>query len=146
MNRKISIAIACIAALLTAAPAAASTNGTLGATSQGSIQISVSVQNRAQITGLSDVTFGSVDPANEATSAQSVCVWSNTRTHAYSITASGSGVGNAFSLSNPEGTATATYAVAWADQAGATGGTALTPGTPLAGQVRGALTLVVAPQ
>ena len=48
------------------------------------------------ITGLSDVTFTNQDPATAASSAQSVCVWSNTATKAYTITATGSGTANAF--------------------------------------------------
>src|SRR4051812_41058508 len=74
--------------------------GTLGATSQGSILITASVPNRARITGLTDVTFASQDPNTAASGAQNVCVWSNTATKAYTITASGSGASSAFTLSN----------------------------------------------
>ena len=59
---------------------AAPTQGTLGATSTGSITINVSVPSRVQITGLTDVNFTNVDPAVTATNAQSNCVWSNTAT------------------------------------------------------------------
>lgn len=108
-------------------PAAAATDGSLGATSTGSVSITASVPNRARITGLSDVNFTNQDPATAATNAQDVCVWSNTATKGYTITASGSGAANAFTLSN--GSTTAPYSVEWAASAGATSGTALTAGT-----------------
>jgi hypothetical protein len=101
--------------------------GTLGATSQGSVLITASVPNRARITGLTDVTFASQDPNTAASGAQSVCVWSNTATKAYTITASGSGASSAFTLSN--GTDSAAYTVEWAGSSGQTSGTALSTGT-----------------
>ena len=109
------------------APASAATQGTLGATSSGSIGISASVPSRARITGLTDVTFTNQDPSIAASSAQNVCVWSNTATKAYTITASGSGAANAFTLSN--GTTTVPYSVEWASTSGQTGGTVLSTGT-----------------
>ena len=49
--------------------ASAATPGTLGATSTGSVGISATVPARVQISGLSDVAFGTVDPATAASSA-----------------------------------------------------------------------------
>ena len=62
----------------------AATQGTVGATSSGSISISLSVAGRVQISGLSDVAFVAVSPDAAAVSAQSLCVWSNTATKGYS--------------------------------------------------------------
>ena len=101
--------------------------GTLGATSQGSVLITASVPNRARITGLTDVTFASQDPNTAASGAQSVCVWSNTATKAYTITATGSGTASAFTLTN--GSGTVPYSVEWAATSGQTNGTALSTGT-----------------
>lgn len=118
------VAAGCFAA----APASATaTQGSLGATSTGSITITASVPNRARITGLTDVTFANQDPTSAASSAQDVCVWSNTATKNYTITASGSGASNAFTLSN--GSGTVPYSVEWAASSGQTSGTALTKGT-----------------
>lgn len=108
------------------APASAATDGTLGATSTGSVAITASVPSRARISGLADVDFTNQDPAIPATDAQDVCVWSNTATGAYTITATGSGASSAFTLS--DGTTTVPYSVEWAASAGATSGTALTAG------------------
>lgn len=118
---------AALAGGLTAGQASAATQGTLGATSTGSIGISASVPNRARITGLTDVAFTGQDPATAASNAQNVCVWSNTSTKGYTITATGSGASSAFTLSN--GSTTVPYSVAWSASSGQTTGTALTAGT-----------------
>lgn len=107
--------------------AAAATQGTLGSTSTGSVSISATVPGRVQISGLRDVPFGTVDPTTAASDAQNVCVWSNTSGRAYSLTATGSGTSNAFTLS--DGTNTLAYGVEWAASSGQTTGTALTAGT-----------------
>jgi hypothetical protein len=112
----------------------ASTQGSLGATSTGSVSINASVPNRAQITGLSDVSFANADPTVAASNAQSVCVWSNTSTKGYSITASGSGTSGAFTLAS--GTLPAVpYSVQWSQSSGQTSGTAVTKSVALTGQV-----------
>jgi hypothetical protein len=126
--KRVVIAGAALAACLVGSPtAAAPTQGTLGATSTGIINISASVPNRARISGLTDVAFTNQDPATAASNAQDVCVWSNTATKGYTITASGSGTASAFTLSN--GSATVPYSVEWASTSGQTSGTALTAGT-----------------
>jgi hypothetical protein len=108
-------------------PVLAASQGSLGATSSGSITITASVPNRARITGLSDVSFLNQDPATPASSAEDVCVWSNTATKGYTITATGSGAANAFTLSN--GSGIVPYSVEWAGTSGQTSGSALTAGT-----------------
>ena len=111
--------------------ASAATQGSLGATSTGSISISLTVAGRVQISGLSDVAFAAVSPDVAAISAQTVCIWSNTATKGYSVTASGSGAGNAFALASASGTAL--YAVAWNAASGQAEGTQLSAGAPLSG-------------
>jgi hypothetical protein len=123
--------LACLLALLAAGTAPAATQGSLGTTSTGSISIGASVPNRVQLTGLSDVAFTNQDPSVAASNAQNVCVWSNTGTRGYNVTASGSGAASAFTLANAA--LTVPYAVEWTGTSGQTSGTALTPGTALAG-------------
>lgn len=127
------------AALAIGAPAGAATQGTLGATSTGSITITATVPNRAQITGLTDITFSSVDPSSAATSTQSDCVWSNTATKGYSIKATGSGTSGAFTLASGALTPVP-YSVQWAASSGQSSGTAMTAGTALTGQTTTATT------
>ena len=125
------LSAACIAATLVGSAALAATQGSLGSTSTGSIAIGASVPNRVQISGLADVSFANQDPATPAANAQNVCVWSNTSTKGYNVTASGSGAGSAFTLAN--GAATVPYSVEWSGSSGQTSGTALTSGSALTG-------------
>ncbi|MDP9424256.1 MAG: hypothetical protein M3Q19_15735 [Pseudomonadota bacterium] len=119
--------------LLIAAPAAASTQGSFGATSTGSLTINASVPGRVRISGLSDVAFTNADPSVNATNAQNVCVWSNTSTRGYSITATGSGAAGAFTLASGA-LPVVPYTVQWASSSGQTSGTSLTATTALTGQ------------
>ena len=112
---------------LPAGQAMSASDGALGATSTGTVSISASVPARARITGLSDVAFTNQDPGTPAANAQDVCVWSNTATKAYTITATGSGAGSAFTLS--DGSTTVPYTVEWAATSGQTSGAALASGT-----------------
>lgn len=114
--------------VVAAGPANAATQGTLGATSQGSVVITATIDAKARISGLDDITFSSLDALTNASQSDNACVWSNTATKGYKIRASGSGTGNAFTLANAA-TATVPYSVAWATTTGATSGTALTTGT-----------------
>ena len=74
--RKSALLAAC--ALAIPSTALAATQGTLGTTSTGSVSIGATVPGRVQISGLTDVAFGTVDPTVPASSAENVCVWSNT--------------------------------------------------------------------
>lgn len=123
---------AAAASMLAAVPAQASTQGSFGSTSTGSISINASVPGRVRISGLSDVSFVNADPSSAASNAQSVCVWSNTSTRGYSITATGSGTGSAFTLSNGANPP-APYTVQWAGSASQSSGTALASGAALTG-------------
>ena len=120
-----------VAALLMPTTAFAATQGTLGATSTGSISIGASIPNRVQLTKLSDVAFTNQDPSVAASDAQNVCVWSNTSTKGYNVTATGSGAANAFTLAN--GALTVPYSVEWAGSMGQTSGTPLSTGAALSG-------------
>lgn len=128
-EKLISLALASLAfsGLVDGTPVLAATQGNLGPTSSGSVSITASVPNRARISGLTDVTFLDQDPATAASAAQNVCVWSNTATKAYTVTATGNGTANAFTLSN--GSATVPYSVAWSASINQTSGAALTSGT-----------------
>jgi len=124
---KLTLQAAALASALTTAANAAPTQGSLGATSTGVINISASVPNRARISGLSDVSFANQDPATAAANAQNVCVWSNTATKGYTITATGSGASSAFTLTN--GSSTVPYSVEWAATSGQNSGSGLTAAT-----------------
>lgn len=124
-------ALACVLALLANSAASAATQGSFGATSTGSVTINASVPNKIQLTGLTDVSFLNQDPTVAAASTQNVCVWSNTSTKGYFVTATGSGTASAFTIAN--GAATVPYSVEWAGSSGQASGTALTASTALHG-------------
>ena len=124
-------AVAALATVASATAASAATQGSLGSTSTGSVSISASIPSRVRISGLSDVAFTNVDPSLDAANAQNVCVWSNTGTRGYQLTATGSGAANAFTLANAS--LTVPYTVEWSATSGQTGGTVLTTGTALTG-------------
>jgi hypothetical protein len=105
--------------------------GLIGCAAPASAQY-VSVRN------LVDVDFGTVlDLSADAVNSQSICVWTFGTGGNYSITATGSGSGNNFTLSS--GTNQLPYQVRWNSQPGQTNGTLLTPGAVLTGQVANAL-------
>lgn len=130
-RRKLALGVA---AALVSAPGAASTDGAFGATSTGSININASVPGRVRISGLSDINFAGADPLSEARNAQNLCVWSNTSTRRYSITATGNGASSAFTLSSGS-LPTVPFAVRWSQTSGQSSGVSLTPGVPLTGLV-----------
>lgn len=131
------LVLGALASTVLSGAASAATQGNLGATSTGTVVINASVPNRARITGLGDVSFTGHDPATAASNAQNVCVWSNTATKAYTVTATGSGSASAFTLSN--GSTTVPYSVQWAATSGQTTGTALSSGTATTSLTTGAL-------
>jgi hypothetical protein len=124
-------AVGTLATVAAATTAHAATQGSLGSTSTGSVSISASIPSRVRISGLSDVAFTNVDPSLDAANAQNVCVWSNTSTKGYRITASGSGAANAFTLANAA--LIVPYTVEWSGTSGQTGGTGLAAGSALTG-------------
>jgi len=136
MTRTAFVRFAPVALLLATAAAGtaqAATDGSLGATSTGTVTINASVAPRVQISKLSDVTFSAVDAANPASNSQNICVWSNTSGRKYNITATGNGTSSAFTLASGV-LAPAAYTVEWAPTSGATTTTGLTAGSALAGQ------------
>ncbi|MDO6414998.1 hypothetical protein Q4F19_11455 [Sphingomonas sp. BIUV-7] len=93
---------------------------------------SVRAQN-VNISNLSDVDFGALPTTGvDQTKTQSVCAYSGLLGGKYSVTATGSGAGGAFTLAN--GGATLAYEVQWAGSSGQTSGTNLTAGSALPGQ------------
>ena len=113
----------------------AAVQGTLGATSTGSVNINVTKPARADINNLSDMTLASWvngDAAPQLT--EDVCVYSSKANGGYTIKATGSGTASAFTLAN--GANLLPYSVTW--NSGGVGalantGTALTANVTSAG-------------
>lgn len=109
------LALALTAALLAQAPASAASN-------------------KVRITNLADVAFGTIANLGvDAVQSQSICVYADTNTNGYNVTAIGTGPAGAFQLSS--GTANISYDVLWNSSAGRNSGTQVAPNVPLTGQV-----------
>jgi hypothetical protein len=126
-----ALAVAAVATFA-ASNAFAATQGTLGATSTGSLNITLTIDQLVQISALNDIALGNYTGGANMTGFDDLCVYSNIG--GYQITATGddgSG-GTAFQLIGAG--ATIPYAVEWADAAGAATGDAMTSGTVLTNQ------------
>lgn len=92
-----------------------------------------------QISQLTDVGFGAITNLSaDISQSQTVCAYSGAIPARYAITATGSGAGGAFTLSN--GAAALAYEVQWNPSASQTSGTNLTAGSALTGQTSSGLT------
>jgi len=90
--------------------------------------------NKVRITSLSDLNFGALaNLAADAVQSESLCLFADTNTNGYNITATGTGPGGAFQLSS--GASAMAYEVQWSSSAGQNSGSALAPNVPLSGQV-----------
>jgi hypothetical protein len=90
--------------------------------------------DKVRITGLSDVAFGTL--ANfgvDAVRTQSVCLFSNSVTNGYHVTATGTGPAGAFQAS--AGTLALPFEIQWSSSAGQSSGVQLNPNVPLTGQI-----------
>ena len=111
---------------------AALTQGSLGTTSTGTVDITITKTAGVQITDLANFTFGSVTAAPAAIN-DDICVFSN-NSGGYSITATSTNAsGTTFRL-NDGSTGYINYSVKWNDVAGTTGSTSLGSGTNLTTQ------------
>ena len=94
-------------------------------------------QLQSRVTGLSDVSYGTINAFVDQTNSQNVCIYSVFSFFGfpirrdYSVIATGNGAGGAFTLAS--GPRTLPYEVRWADAANQTTGTQLTAGVTAAG-------------
>jgi hypothetical protein len=108
--------VLCLALLGAASAAGAARQGSLEATSSGSIGISVSIASQAKMSGPQDVVFGSAGKATRPV-LQNLCLSSNSPAGSYTVAAVGSGDAGAFELVS--GGRTIGYTVELAGRTGA---------------------------
>src|SRR5690606_32834948 len=89
---RIPVAVATLVLFALAEPVSAASQGALGASSRGSVTITVSVRAPARIAGLGDFRI------DGSSSAQNICF--RGAAHRYTLAAQGSGPGGPLSLSN----------------------------------------------
>lgn len=118
------LATVCVVALaaapmMTVYKAQAATDGTLGATSTGLLNLSVTKDARVKISDLGDLTRSAWEEGNgDVNLSDTVCVYSTRANGGYKVNPQGSGAASAFTLAN--GSNLMPYAVAWADSASGT--------------------------
>lgn len=114
------------------------TQGTLGATSTGTVAVSITIPALVQISSLADITLGSTStfPATGNTTA---CIYSNVASPlgSYYVTASSANVSAGAFRVKDSGTDYITYSAYWNNTAAATQTTALVSGTKTAQQTGG---------
>jgi hypothetical protein len=93
----------------------------------------LAASSKVRITKLSDVAFGSIANLGiDSSQSQSVCLYSDTSTSGYNITATGTGPGGAFQLAS--GPSALSYEVQWNSSGSQSSGNPLSPNVPLTGQ------------
>ena len=94
--------------------------------------------NKVRISNLTDLAFGTITNVGaNAAQSESLCLYADTNSNGYNITATGSGGGGAFLLSS--GLRTLAYEVQWSSSSGQSSGTQLTANVPLTGQTSAAV-------
>jgi len=82
--------------------------------------------DKARISGLTDVAFGSLVAQSDVSIARDICVYSTALNGAYAVIASGNGTGGAFELAS--GSDRLAYGVQWAQTPGQASGSDLQAG------------------
>ncbi|MFZ5724457.1 MAG: hypothetical protein ACOY33_12465 [Pseudomonadota bacterium] len=95
-------------------------------THSATVTLTINIPTVARISQLNDIPLGTWSGVGNMTGSDTLCIYRNSA-GLYSITATGSGAGGAFTLAN--GAATIPYAATWND---GTGAAALTTGVALA--------------
>jgi hypothetical protein len=104
------------------------TDGTLGATSSGSVGISITIPTLVRITNVQNLDLGTFTGSGDLSANDSVCIYTNLSAGTYKITASGDGTAGAFEVRNGSAVSLP-YLVFWNDQPSPSGGIALVSGT-----------------
>lgn len=111
-NSAIAIAAIATSTIFSGGAVFAATDGTLGTTSTGTVDISVTKTKLAQISAMTDMTLASYTlGAGDQALFSTACVYSSSAGGAYYVTATGSGASNAFTLA--DGSNTIAYTVVW---------------------------------
>lgn len=111
----------------------AASDGSLGDTSTGSLSLSIEIPTKVRITGISDLNVGTFSGSGDLNVNDNVCVYTNAESGEYKITASGNGIGNAFTVKD-DAERTIPYEVYWNDANGTTGNVQATSGSVITSQ------------
>lgn len=129
MKKIISLGIACMS-LLVVTPALAANQGTVGATSQGSAVVNLSIADLIRISDMNDFALGSYSGTGDLDANDNVCVWRNKTGGSYKVTATATE--GAFKIK--AGAEELAYSVFFNDQTGTSGEIAVAYNTVTATQ------------
>ena len=107
--KKLLIASAIAASSAMSVTAFAASDGDVGGTSTGTLDIEVTVEDSVRISGLDDFT-ATFDGANDVIHTDQACIYRN-GSDAYGVSATGDGASNAFTIE--DGPTIIDYAVSW---------------------------------
>jgi hypothetical protein len=130
--KKLLIASAIAASSVMTAPVFAATDGTVGGTSIGTLDIDVTIDDAVRISGLNDL-IATFDGTNDIIHNDTACIYRN-GTGLYQITAVGDGGVSGTDFSISDGPTVVAYTVNWNDEATPGAGVAVTSGTPVINQ------------
>jgi len=111
--------------------ALAATDGTLGATSTGTSDVSLTINQSYQISGVSDLALGAWSGTGDLSGNDDVCVYTNDASAGYQVNITNST--GSFTVANAGATASVPFAVKWNSTTGTSGNQAVTYNSPLAG-------------
>jgi hypothetical protein len=140
MNKRLaSLFSAIVCSAFVATPAFAASDGSIGGTSTGTSDLTLTIPEYVIVTGMNDFAFGSWDGTAALDLNDDISISGNDDqgTPSYSVTLTGSGTSSAFTMartSPASPAATIAYTVAFNDQTGTAGGTDATTNTAITGQ------------
>lgn len=107
--------------------ALSASDGSLGDTSTGNIGVNLNLPPLFRISGISDLDFGKYSGHGDISLDDDVCVWTNTASGNYRVTAKGQGTNYAFVVvKQGDATQTIPYSVRWNNTSGVQGNIELT--------------------
>jgi len=93
----------------------ATSDGELGATSEGSADMTLEIARLVRLSNMADVAFGQYSGSGDLSADRDVCVWTNDADATYVVTATGDGEDSAFTVS--AAAELLAYTVYWNDTA-----------------------------
>jgi len=94
----------------------ATSDGALGATSEGSADMTLEIARLVRLSNMADLAFGQYSGSGNLSADRDVCVWTNDADATYVVTATGDGENSAFTVSAD--TEILAYSLYWNDSTG----------------------------
>jgi hypothetical protein len=116
MRRALAVFALTTAPFMSLNPALAASDGGVGSTSAGSLDITLTIPMLVRISGFTDIDLGTFDGTAPMSGQDGLCVWSTTG--GYRLGASDGTSDGSFTLTGQTGSDSLVYGVEWEDEAG----------------------------